>query len=383
MQRPFPPGLPLATALMMFPQVVETIYSPALPDIARGFSVTAEHAGQTLSLYFLAFALGVVTWGRSCDQWGRRPTMLAGLSLYGVASLVALLSPNFECLLIARMLAAFGAALGSVGTQTMLRDSYHGEKLARIFALMGVALAASPALGMISGAVLTDYSGYQGVFTCLAMLAAVLLGWSTIMLPETRPPRIASVSLTQTLMMMLKDQDIWRTALLVALFNVCLFAYYQLAPFDFKRMGLSNEMFGYSGMAMASGVGLGALLNHYLLKAGRSSSFLVLLAALLVLIGAMGVTIASTWRFIMPMVLVVMAYGIAIPNILATALANYADRKGTAGAVLGLLYYLMLGIGLMMTSEIQHLGEVLFCCGIGALLCAIHAHLAAPRTTTS
>lgn len=380
MQRSSILGLPLATALMMFPQVVETIYSPALPDIARGFSITAEHAGQTLSLYFLAFALGVVAWGRACDQWGRRPTMLAGLSLYGAASLSAMLSPDFECLLIARMLAAFGAAVGSVGTQTMLRDSYHGEKLARVFALMGVALAASPALGMIGGAVLTDYFGYQGVFTCLSMLAAVLLGWSTIMLPETRPSHVASVSLLQTLTMMLKDRSIWRTALLVALFNVCLFAYYQLAPFDFKRMGLSNEMFGYSGVAMASGVGLGAMLNHSLLRAGWSSSHLVLLAALLVLIGATGVAVASTWWFIMPMILVVMAYGIAIPNILATALANYADRKGTAGALLGLLYYAMLGVGLMMTAEIQRLGEVLVCCAIGTLLCATQAHLAASRT---
>lgn len=46
-------SLSLAIALMMFPQIVETIYSPALTDIASAFNVDAEQASQTLSLYFL------------------------------------------------------------------------------------------------------------------------------------------------------------------------------------------------------------------------------------------------------------------------------------------------------------------------------------------
>lgn len=52
--------LTLATLMMMFPQVVETIYSPALTQISVGFHVSAESASQTLSCYFFAFAIGVV-----------------------------------------------------------------------------------------------------------------------------------------------------------------------------------------------------------------------------------------------------------------------------------------------------------------------------------
>lgn len=46
------PPLWLLTLLIMFPQLVETIYSPALPDIARSFQVSSERAAQTLSVYF-------------------------------------------------------------------------------------------------------------------------------------------------------------------------------------------------------------------------------------------------------------------------------------------------------------------------------------------
>ena len=371
----------LSISLIMFPQIVETIYSPALTHIAKGFGVGAEQAGQTLSLYFFAFAVGVAFWGRLCDLIGRRPTILIGLSLYGVASLIAFFSTQFTLLLSARMLAAFGAAVGSSGTQTILRDIYKGKELASMFSLVGIALAASPAIGMLVGTVLTSLWSYQGVFAGLAVLAVLLMSWSALALPETRPINLNTVPLMQTLIMMFRDKAIWRTALLIALFNVCLFSYYQLAPFNFEKLGLSSEAFGYSGLLLALGVGAGSWINKYLLQQGWNPARAVLLAAGTALIGGVMVAAASnTWLFILPMALVITAYGLAIPNILASALTNYADRVGTAGAFLGLLYYLMLGIGLALAGWSQHLGAVLICCSGAALLLATNANSATTRT---
>ncbi len=70
--------LSLAIALLMFPQIAQSMFSPALADIGRVMAVSATVASQILSVYFLAFAFGVVVWGRSCDWLGRRPSMLAG-----------------------------------------------------------------------------------------------------------------------------------------------------------------------------------------------------------------------------------------------------------------------------------------------------------------
>lgn len=361
-------GLTLATTLMMFPQIVETIYSPALPQIALGFSVTTEQAAQTLSLYFLAFAFGVVIWGRLCDTIGRRPVMLIGLLIYGVASVAALLSYQFEMLLAARILAAFGAAVGSVGTQTILRDTYTGAKLVTVFSMMGIALAVSPAIGMMTGASLSNYFGYQGVFTGLALLAVILFGWSALMLPETRPAHVITAPFLPTLIMMLRDLAIWRSALLVAIFNIGIFSYYQLAPFDFVRLGLSTDMLGYSGLALSFGALLGATINKRLIRKGWGPERLVMLASTLTLAGGAMVTVtASSSLFLLPMVLVVVAYGVAIPNILATALTAYGDRRGTAGALFGLFYYLMLAFGLVLTAWSQHLGLVLVFCGVATI----------------
>ncbi len=68
------------------------------------------------------------------------------------------------------------------------------------------------------------------------------------------------------------------------------------------------------------------------------------------------------------MVLVVMGFGIGIPNVLSQALVNYRSQAGSAGAVLGLLYYLMIGGGLAIAGAVQNLGVVLVVCAVVALV---------------
>ncbi|MBP6123757.1 MULTISPECIES: multidrug effflux MFS transporter [Providencia] len=365
-------SLRLAVALMMFPQIVETIYSPALTNIASAFHVNAEQASQTLSLYFFAFALGVVFWGRMCDRLGRRPAILAGLLLYGIASVATLFISQFYLLLLLRMLSAFGAAVGSIGTQTVMRDSYQGHDLAKIFSIMGIALAISPALGMLMGAGLVSLSGYQAVFCGLAAFAIILLLWASLHLPETRPHNVIEIPFIDTLLEMCTDKGIIRNATLITFFNINLFSYYQLGPFIFEQLMLSQAQFGLTGILLALGVGLGSVINRYLLSKKYSSEQLVKLSSLISLISSclVFVLIETIW-FVIPIIGVVIGYGIAIPNILAHALNRYDDRKGTAGAILGLFYYIGLAIGLMIAGWSQHLGLVLTVSSLILILAAL------------
>ncbi|WP_322957990.1 multidrug effflux MFS transporter [Providencia huashanensis] len=367
-----PLSLWLAVALMMFPQIVETIYSPALTNIASAFNVDAEQASQTLSFYFFAFALGVVFWGRMCDTLGRRPTILAGLLIYGIASICALFITHFYLLLLMRMLAAFGAAVGSIGTQTAMRDSYQGHELAKVFSIMGIALAISPALGMLFGAGLVSFGGYIAVFTGLAFLAVVLFIWSTCRLPETRPENVIKVPFMATFLRMITDKEIVRNVILIAFFNINLFSYYQLAPFSFERLMLTQQQFGLTGILLALGVGLGSIINRHLLAKEHTSEQLVKLSSIISLIsGCLVFALMNSIWFILPVIGVVIGYGIAIPNILAHALNRYSDRKGTAGAILGLFYYIGLAIGLMVAGWSQHLGLVLTISGLVLVLSSL------------
>ncbi|WP_276835988.1 MFS transporter, partial [Chryseobacterium cucumeris] len=65
----------LLTLLVMLPQFVETIYSPVLPMVQEKFGMNEESVTLTISLYFIAFALGVAFWGIQCDRIGRKKSM--------------------------------------------------------------------------------------------------------------------------------------------------------------------------------------------------------------------------------------------------------------------------------------------------------------------
>ncbi len=241
------PPLWLLTLLIMFPQLVETIYSPALPGIATSYHVSSERAAQTLSVYFIAFAIGVAMWGWLSDCIGRRWAMLAGLICYGSGCALAVVATDFSVLLLARMISAIGAAAGSVVVQTMLRDTYESTALSRVFSVMGAALALSPVFGLLSGGWLVSLDGHTGVFTALVLLALLLLLLTATMLPETRPENTLRPSLAALLSRMMRDRELWKNTMLVALLNTMLFSYYSLAPFLFGQLGWSSRAFGWTG----------------------------------------------------------------------------------------------------------------------------------------
>ncbi|WP_312983611.1 MFS transporter [Atlantibacter sp.] len=369
-------SLVMMTALLMFPQIAETLYSPALTHISDHFLVTADDAAQTLSVYFIGFAFGVLFWGRLCDALGRKPAIIAGLCVYALGTAIALVANDFTLLLTARVISAFGAATGSVVTQTMLRDRFSGHQLASIFSFIGIALAISPAIGVYAGGVLASRWGFYGVFIALASLAVLLLA-GCLTLPETRPAQRTHIPIIAVVSCMAGDSKIWLATLLVASFNVSLFSYYSLAPFLFERLHYDAQVFGYSGIALAAGSVIGSSINRGLLKQGKRLEWLLAFACTVNLIGSIGVFwLSHSVMFLIPMTLVTAAFSMAIPVVLGSALSAYGDCRGTAGALFGLCYYLLIGCGLALSGWGQSLGASLV---ISALFCGIAAWRYLPK----
>ncbi|MCJ7935394.1 MAG: MFS transporter [Chryseobacterium sp.] len=350
----------LLTLLVMLPQFVETIYSPVLPIVQELFKVKEESVTLTISLYFIAFAWGVAFWGVQCDRIGRKKSLEYGLITYGIGTLAAVFAPNFTILLIARITAAFGISVGSIVTQTILRDSYDKDHISKVFSWIGIGLSISPIIGMITGSLLVSTAGYQGVFITLYLLAVLFFFISRRNVSETLHSKkeVNFSTLINLLKRMLKDHEIIRSCLLVMSFNVLLFSYYSLAPFIFKAQHYSSYAFGYSSIVLAVGTFAGAQLNRFLLLKSHSPKTLVISSTLGSFIASFLVWILSDHGlyFLIPYFFIVMAFSIAIPNVLSTALIKYRNETGSAGALLGLIYYILIGSGLVSIGWIQNLG---------------------------
>ncbi|MDS7944834.1 hypothetical protein RMA95_13045 [Acinetobacter sp. V110_1] len=171
---------------------------------------------------------------------------------------------------------------------------------------------------------------------------------------------------------MFLDNSLWQNAMLIALFNTMIFSYYSLAPFLFKQLGWSSEKFGWTGLLLAISSLMGSLLNRKLLASNIEPEILVRHACYITMLSSMIAWILQTTVWILiPMAGVVLAYGIAIPNILSQALRHYREQAGKAGALFGLTYYLLLGCMLGLAGLVQQLGLVLTVCASVALILKI------------
>lgn len=362
----------LLTLLVMLPQFVETIYSPVLPMVQETFGVNEESTTLTISLYFIAFALGVAFWGVQCDRIGRKKSLEYGLITYGIGTFAAIFASDFMILLAARVISAFGIAVGSIVTQTILRDTYDKDHISKVFSWIGIGLSISPIIGMTTGSVLAASAVHQGVFITLYLVAVLFYVLSRKNISETyhSGKEINFQVLSGLLNRMLRDREIIRCCLLVMSFNILLFSYYSLAPFIFKEQQYSSYIFGYSSIILAAGTFIGAKLNRYLLlrnivpKALITASVISSFAASFLVWFLTGYGI----YFLIPYFFIVMAFSMAIPNILSTALIHYKNETGSAGALLGLIYYVLIGSGLVSIGFIQNLGiSCLIFSGIGIL----------------
>jgi MFS transporter, DHA2 family, methylenomycin A resistance protein len=164
-------------------QLDVTVVNVALPAIRTGLQTSAAGQQWVVSGYMIVLAGLLLVCGALGDRIGHRRIVLAGLAVFGGASLVCGVAPNIELLLAARAVQGVGAALLLPGTLAVITDQY-ADKAARaravgIWAGAGaLALVAGPMLG---GALVSGF-GWRAVFLInLPIIAAALpLAWRIV-----------------------------------------------------------------------------------------------------------------------------------------------------------------------------------------------------------
>ncbi len=349
------PPLILLMALVAFPQISETIYTPSLPHIAQGLLVPGSMVQLTLSIYFIGFAFGVFFFGWLSDLTGRRPAMLAGLVVYGIGSMMCYWSGSIEWLLASRLIQAFGAAVGSVITQTILRESVSGNKRHAMFAQISAVIAFTPAVGPLIGGFTDQLLGYKAVFILLIAMSVLLLISTYAALPETMAqqnrirPAVAQVALR-----MLRSPRVLVFGVLIGGINGIIFSYYAEAPFIFiSYFQLTPGMYGFLGIIVASAAACGAAISKKLLNRYTPVK-IIYLGCFVMITGAVVLTIAAAFvarpgmiemlTMLAAMFVLLLGAGIALPNCLSLALNSFQDVIGTAGAIFSLGYYLLVSL---------------------------------------
>ncbi|MGF9908275.1 multidrug effflux MFS transporter [Brevibacillus porteri] len=348
------PSLLLLMILVGFPQISETIYTPSLPDIANSLHASNNTIQLTLSIYFLGFAFGLFCWGRLSDSIGRRPAMLWGIFVYGLGSFGCYLSDSADWLLWSRFIQAFGASAGSVVTQTILRECTDTTKRHAVFAQISAALAFTPAIGPLIGGWVDQAFGYQAVFFTLIAMSLAIFAYAFVSLPETKTSTASKINTLAVAKRLVTDKRIWAFGFLIGATNGILFSYYAEAPFIFIAFfGMTPGVFGFLGIFVALASVIGAMLSKKLLTKYPAEN-IILIGSLVTTLGAVCLTsftlygvspsVFSMAIMVASIFTLLLGIGIMIPNCLSLALVHYSDVLGTAGAIFGLGYYIVVSL---------------------------------------
>lgn len=340
--------------LVGFPQISETIYTPSLPELAKQLQASGNQIQQTLSVYFFGFAIGVFCWGILCDKIGRRPSMLCGIAVYVAGSIGCLSASSVELLLFFRIIQAFGAATGSVTTQTIMRDCYDDNRRPQVFAKVSAVLAFSPAIGPLLGSVIAQYCGVSYIFLTLVLIGLIALLLSYFTLDETRSDLpLSAITVFSVAKRMLIDQHIWIFGSSIGIINGIIFSYYAEAPFIFiNNLGFSVVEYGCLGFIVALASFLGAVIGkklitklHYIFVMRIGYIIMVLGILLFILPLLLGSSYLFSLTGICSSIFFIMiGIGISLPSCLSNALVYYRGSLGILGALLGLLYYVQVAL---------------------------------------
>ena len=145
--------------------------------------------GVIVGGYALTQAIFQVPFGTLSDKIGRKPTILIGLLIFLVGSLLCAFSDNIYTLMAGRFLQGAGA-IGSVVT-AMIADLVEEKTRGHAMAIMGGFIAMSFAFAMALGPVIASHYGISTIFIITAVLAIVAIIVLFTKVPT--PPKIKHI----------------------------------------------------------------------------------------------------------------------------------------------------------------------------------------------
>src|SRR6478609_7788556 len=167
----------ILTSLLLAAFVINldtTIVNVALPTLVRELDASNSQLQWVVDAFNLLFAASVLAMGSLSDRFGRKGMLLAGLSVFGLASAVGGLTGSPGELIVARAVMGVGSAMVFPSTLSLLTNVFTDRReRALAIGLWGAITGAAIALGPIVGGWLLEASDWRSIFFAMTPVAIV------------------------------------------------------------------------------------------------------------------------------------------------------------------------------------------------------------------
>ena len=159
---------------------------PALPDIATDFGITDASKNQLLvTMIFLGLGFGQLIFGPLSDSFGRKPIIYIGFILFVIASILCVTTGSFEWMLLGRVVQGVGLAAPRTISIAMVRDSYHGDYMAKVMSFVVMIFILVPVIAPTLGQFLITFYNWHSIFYVNLIFGIIVMFWFWKRQPET------------------------------------------------------------------------------------------------------------------------------------------------------------------------------------------------------
>lgn len=320
-------------------QMAQTIYIPAIADIAQTLGVREGAVQGVMAAYLLTYGGSQLIYGPISDRVGRRPVILVGMMIFMAATVVALTTHSLTVLIAASALQGCGTGVAGVMARTLPRDLYEGPALRHANSLLNMGILVSPLLAPLIGGLLDTVWGWRACYAFLLIACLIVTLSLFFLMPETRPAQAPRTRLLASYRTLLGN-----------------------LPFNCYLLMLIGGLAGVATFEACSGVLLGAVLGFDSLSvsilfilpipaaffgawfAGRPNRRFnalmwqavmscVLAGVMMWIPGWFGVM--NVWTLLIPAALFFFGAGMLFPLATSGAMEPFPFLAGTAGALIG------------------------------------------------
>lgn len=175
----------LLGCLTLLTPVTIHLFFPVIPAIKADFGLSDALAQLTFSVVVFALAFSTLAYGALGDRYGRRPVLLAGLSLFLLGSVISALATSLTGLLAGRLIQAVGAGCGVTLARAIARDVHGAEGMVKAIAYLTLAFALGGLVAPGIGGILVDHAGWRSIFVFAGVAGLAVMVGTYFMVPET------------------------------------------------------------------------------------------------------------------------------------------------------------------------------------------------------
>lgn len=158
----------------------------AQPQLALALDASQSGVLWMINIYTITMAALLLPLGAVGDRWGRKPVLIAGLIVFGIASAAAGLATSTESMLAARFLSGVGAAMIMPVTLAVITSTFPAEERSKAIGIWTAVAGGGGILGMFVSALLVDLASWRWLFVLPVALVLAAIPMALGAIPNSR-----------------------------------------------------------------------------------------------------------------------------------------------------------------------------------------------------